>query len=92
MSAAQDDAFMAYTPSDRSCGSFVSASPVAKRNYEAWFLGFASGAGYAALPLRHTDSLGITNWVAKYCADHPLDSIIAAAIALVSELRLPPAQ
>lgn len=71
-------------------GSFVSASQLERRVYEGWFLGFVSGAGQVRAnegpPLIQTDSKGITEWAAKYCADHPLDSIVKAAISLVSEL------
>jgi hypothetical protein len=85
--AAQDDRIMAYTPTGTSCGSYASASPANKRVYEGWFLGWVSGVNYArTVPLAVTDSKGIVAWAVKYCAEHPLASIMDAGMALVSDL------
>ena len=56
--------------------------------HEVWLLGFVSGAGYAGLPMRATDSRGIKSFVDQYCAGRPEDNLSQAATALVRGLRV----
>ena len=59
--------------------------------YELWFLGFVSGASHVysnnGLAVGRSDATGVTTWVAKYCSDNPLDTVLTAATAVVTELR-----
>lgn len=89
--SAQQDHFTTYGPVAASCGSYSAASLTLRENYDLWVLGFVSGtnrerASGAGPILARTDVQGIKTWVAKYCAEHPLDDVAAAAIALVIEL------
>jgi len=56
--------------------------------YDVWMLGFVSGAGYAGLPMRETNSKAIKTFVDQYCAARPTDSVSYAAAALVRGLRV----
>jgi hypothetical protein len=52
-----------------------------------WIWGFVSGANaYGRRPLADVPAGALDAWVDKYCADHPLDRIDDAGIALVEEL------
>jgi hypothetical protein len=54
-----------------------------------WVLGWLSAASVynvRASGLRETDADAVTAWVDKYCGEHPLDLIAAAADSLVDEL------
>lgn len=82
-----------FGPTRLSCASFLAAAPEQRNTYDWWVLGFVSGANYgriySTLPdLASSDSLGLEAWVAKYCTEHPLDAVVAAAVALVKELSL----
>ena len=39
------------------------------------------------MQLAATDTAGLTTWIAKYCAENPLDTHVKAAMALVQELE-----
>src|ERR1051325_3398248 len=73
-----------------SCGTVTAASDARKSGYHAWVAGFVSGAGYGysmhGARLADTDFDGASKWIDKYCADHPLDELADAAVALVQEL------
>lgn len=56
--------------------------------FEVWMLGFVSGAGYAGLPMKATDSKGIKAFVDQYCAGRPADNLSQAAASLVRGLRV----
>jgi hypothetical protein len=56
--------------------------------YEVWMLGFVSGAGYAGLPMKGTDSKAIKTFVDQYCAGRPSDNLSHAAAALIRGLRV----
>jgi hypothetical protein len=55
-----------------------------------WLMGFVSGASRERsvrnLATASSDPDGLSQWVKKYCDDHPLDSPIQGAVALVDEL------
>lgn len=57
--------------------------------YNQWIDGFVTGVNYESNDSVPADHAGIEAWVAKYCAEHPLDSLAAAAIQLVRENRTP---
>lgn len=84
--------FAVYGPVQVSCGAFSASRGVQRQNLEWWVLGFLSGEGDARAdqgipPLRNTDPEAAKAYVAKYCADHPLDTFVLAALALVKELE-----
>jgi len=56
--------------------------------YQAWVLGFVSGAGYAGLPMRAADSRGMITFVDKYCVGRPTDNLSQAVAALVRGMRV----
>jgi len=89
--AAQDGTFMLYGPTSMSCGSFANATGRDREALEWWLLGFVSGAGHAhsdhGVQIAPSDSGGLKAWAAKYCAEHPLDDYVKAAMDLVAELR-----
>lgn len=68
----------------------TSSSKLQKDVYEAWIMGFVSGAGYGYSMndrmLAETDYEGGTAWIEKYCSEHPLDELARASISLVEEL------
>jgi hypothetical protein len=86
---------MAYGPFNGdtavSCGLFTGADRERKQVYEWWAYGFVSGVGFAYsrqnISLAPTDTGGIDGWITKYCADHPLDTLIKATFVLADELR-----
>jgi len=88
--AAQRGQWESYGPTIDSCGTFTKTTGANRVALEWWVLGFVSGAGYAqsqsGVGLAKTDPDGVTEWVAKYCADHPLDPFARAVIELVAEL------
>lgn len=56
--------------------------------HQAWVLGFVQGLRYAGFRLRSgTDSLGLLAFVDSYCAEHPLDNISKATVALVENVQ-----
>lgn len=84
--------FAVYGPVKVSCGGFSASSGAQRQNIEWWVLGFLSGVGHArdedgVRPLRNTDPEAAKAYVAKYCADHPLDTFVLAALSLVKELE-----
>ncbi len=91
--SAQLKIFVVYGPADVSCGQFTSALGTRRATYEWWALGFLSGVGWTRageVRLKDTDSEGAIAWVAKYCAEHPLDMVVDAAKSLVAELEPKP--
>jgi hypothetical protein len=89
---AQGDAFMVYGPIKTSCGTFTASSGATRHALEWWLQGFVSGVNYARVGgrgpvLANTDPGGVAAWVAKYCADRPLELLPTAAISLVEELE-----
>jgi len=89
--SAQHTVFTSYGPTQISCGSYTAASGNQRNTYDWWVLGFVSGANFERLStnkpdLASTDSRGLEGWVTKYCADHPLDDVVTAAVVLVREL------
>ncbi len=89
--AGQSRRYMSYGPTGQSCGAFANKFPDGQATLQWWALGFVSGAGRELtgvdVQLAETDSDGIKAWIAKYCADHPLDSYSQAVVALVDELK-----
>lgn len=78
-----------------SCGLFLQSrakhlDPNQADVYNQWIDGFISGVNYESNDAIPADHAGIEAWVAKYCADHPLDSLAAAALQLVRENRRGP--
>ena len=82
----QVGAWMVYGPTRQSCGSWVGASGQSKEVLQWWMLGYVSGAGHE-VRLAETDAAGIEAWVTKHCTDHPLDTLVKAAMSLVDELK-----
>lgn len=86
-----------YGTGTSSCGLWIqshhddeSAVSITQHNVNrAWISGFVSGAGYAALKLRKTDSAGMVTFMDQYCTAHPLDPMYEGARALVLELGKP---
>jgi hypothetical protein len=79
--------FMAYGPTQQSCGVWTTNSGLVRDMLLAWTDGFVSGADFQRVDhLTQTDNKGIEAWMTKYCAEHPLDGIVKAAIQLVTEL------
>ena len=75
---------------DPSCGKIVSAwetNTGDKYVYEAWVLGFISGAGYEGAENNHLDHDGIMLWVRQYCVAHPLLHSHDAVEALLETLK-----
>ena len=84
--------FAVYGPVKISCGGFTASSDAQRQNIEWWVLGFLSGVGHArdesgVRALTDTDPEAAKAYVAKYCADHPLDTFALAALSLVKELE-----
>src|SRR5688572_26234521 len=73
-----------------SCRHFTTANGARRATYEWWLLGFVSGAGYVrsnmGLPMAVTDAHAATERAADYCREKPLDTLAAAATAVVREL------
>lgn len=89
LSAGQDIPTFKSYGSGQSCGALLAATGQERERLDFWMLGFVSGAGYARMrsaPLTPTDPDGISAWVQRYCADHPLDGMTRAAVLLVQEL------
>lgn len=89
--------WMLYGPTNNqaitSCGTFNIASAEYKNELSWWVGGFVSGEGrelaFAGHPLSKTDPDGLDSWLRKYCTEHPLDTVVHAAILLVDELKRP---
>ena len=82
----QDDV---YGFGNASCGSWLKERKQQRigGGHQAWVLGFVSGFRYAGFRLRGTDSLGLLAFVDSYCAEHPLDNISKATVALVENFQ-----
>jgi hypothetical protein len=76
-----------------SCGAFTNfeKGSVQRQTYDWWVFGYVTGAGNILdrhqVGLARTDLNGLRGWMATYCTDHPLDTLIMAAIHLVDELQ-----
>src|SRR5262249_49343881 len=87
--------FVDYGAGPESCGSWLAARQATGTSLwlqsGQWVLGWVSAAGASNVPaaLRTTDSEAIAAWVDKYCREHPLDNLAAAAKHLVDELSKP---
>lgn len=88
----QQDSFLATFESEGTvpCSVFNAANATRRATYEWWLLGFVSGAGFARsnlmLSTTKVDAKGATEWVTKYCAQRPKETLGAAAGALVAIL------
>jgi hypothetical protein len=77
---------LVYGIGDTSCGAWTKQQADKNNTYYEWWLyGFMSGASRGT-GLQKTDSEGIAAWMNKYCAEHPLDTIVVGAYKLVVEL------
>jgi hypothetical protein len=85
-----------FGPGDKSCGSWTErhADTAIAAVFDMWLLGFVSGINTSETLslnrpdiLKATDAKGIIGWMDNYCASHPLDSVMSAAIKLIGELR-----
>ena len=76
----------AHRPKD---GEYTTANVEGLLQLE-WVVGFISAFNkYQSATgdvTRNVDTDGITAWIDNYCAAHPLDAIVTAAMALISEL------
>jgi hypothetical protein len=75
----------------RPIGEYASADNILGVMDTQWVLGFLSafnryGDGSGNV-MQGTDNSGIYAWIDNYCAAHPLDSIVKAAMALVEERK-----
>lgn len=73
-----------------SCGSWTSArglENMKEAQYASWVLGFVSGAGYAEVKMKETDSQAMLAWVDNYCGANPLDTIVEAIKELIATLE-----
>lgn len=90
--AAVQHNYTGYGPTRMSCGSYLAAAAPERDTLDWWVLGFVTGINFERRlsnerpDLASTDSRGIEAWVAKYCAEHPLDELVIASVALVKEL------
>jgi hypothetical protein len=71
-----------------------STNSVAALTYEAWAFGFISGVNATnTLILKEPDFLeaadadSLAKWIDGYCASHPSEQLMMAAIELVGKLR-----
>jgi hypothetical protein len=100
--AAHAQPYQIYGAGAASCGTWTDARKEGGARadaLEAWVEGFLTGTN-ALLAVKDegpdvaasTDMSGILKWLDRYCADHPLDRITAASMALIAELdkRKPP--
>jgi hypothetical protein len=86
-----------FGPGDKSCGAWSQArrdGDARSIAYQVWFLGFVSGVSVTLTLgqkspdfLKNMDAPGLIAWVDKYCAAHPLDKLLTAAIELIDELQ-----
>ena len=89
---------LTYGAGNRSCGKWLAdrGNNVVHNVDLSWVLGWLSAAGGYSWALsqgrtgpRHTDADAVSAWLDKYCREHPLDSLGAAAANLVNELTAP---
>jgi hypothetical protein len=72
-----------------SCGKWLAERKGTNwHEYGQWVLGWVSAADHYDEHggLRRTNGEALAAWVDKYCREHPLDYIQAAAASLVDEL------
>lgn len=87
----QHGVFAMYGPTNVTCGAFTASKSTRREVYEWWALGFISGADMVIADrsgkrLPGTDADAAKAWIAKYCAENPLDEFVMAPIKLVEEL------
>jgi hypothetical protein len=96
ISARQAPPIKFYGLTSETCGTWTAEAPrrtsVKAQVQTWWVLGYVSGASTILATERNitvasTDSNGIEAWITKYCSEHPLVTIVAAAMTLVGELR-----
>jgi hypothetical protein len=85
-----------YGAGSQSCGTW-STDTRFRGDRQSWVLGFVSAYNFYApgdTAVNPPDNGAITGWMDSYCAAHPLESVVNAALALITELRqqrgLPP--
>jgi len=79
-----------------SCGTWVQehrSSSLTSLLEDAWLLGYVTAYNYWTLKgstdvVGETDAPGMVAAMTQYCENHPLDSISAAAVDLIIQLRL----
>jgi hypothetical protein len=73
----------------RSCGKWLEERRSGNHVYaEAWLVGFLSGMAFESNKdfLKGTDNASIDSWMDNYCTNHPLDTLVDGAEALMNEL------
>ena len=74
----------------RSTGPYATSYNMPAALNEQWVLGFLSAFNFygngSGNITNGIDNNGVFAWIDKYCAEHPLDTITRAMVALVSEL------
>ena len=73
-----------------SCGDYLSAragqqGPNEATIYNQWVDGFVVGLYASSGDPLPSDHAGIDGWIANYCALHPTDALVAAALQLSKE-------
>jgi hypothetical protein len=70
-----------------SCGTWIAANKQRRPSeYLSWIEGFVTAAQTYGSKQRVSDINAMAAWVDKYCAEHPLDLIVAGATRLADEL------
>ena len=85
----QADTFTVYGAGAAPCSSWTTHLPdKAQHQLDAqWVFGFVSAAGvFAGIQLK-AGAEGIEPFMAKYCQEHPTDTVTTAAANLVGMLR-----
>jgi hypothetical protein len=91
-------AAVTYPPGDASCGTWTSIhrskTDIEWFLQEGWLSGFISGVNKltdnAGGDILHgSDRRGASEWVSKYCEEHPLDTISKAAWEMLRAARQP---
>jgi len=86
---AQPETFTAFGAGTAPCGAWTDhlSDKAAHAGDLQWVLGFASAAGvFAGVQLKSNPGT-FEPFMAKYCQDHPSDTITTAAANLVGNLR-----
>ena len=94
--AAQKQQINIFWFDDASCSAWSKAAnnKGLRMQYESWVRGFVSGHNYAS-PGRQVKvgtlpgSLELNKFLDAYCKEHPTQSFVGGAIALVEDLREP---
>jgi len=86
---AQPDTFTAYGAGTAACSAWTDhlGDKAAHAGDLQWVLGFASAAGVFAGVQLKADPNAFEPFMAKYCQDHPTDTITSGAANLVGNLR-----